>query len=422
MSTPHPCMKTELSLFDGPMAQVTMEKASWRDIHPIASLDGNGPVEFHVISSQDYLDLNDSILYVQICVEKADGTKLDAAGTNKAYLSNLTLASLFSDVSLTLNGTLVEGGSHLYPFKSMMMCLLQFDDNVKSTQLQAAGYTEDSEEERANLIAGSKTVEFMGPLYLDMFSQSKYLLSGVDVRLKLNRSKNDFVIIGGTGTSTKGQYRVVFKQAILYVRKVKVDPSVIMGHDLGLQSNNAIYPIQKSELMTYTVMQGSKSHLQDNLFRGVLPKLVVVGLVGNSSFSGDTIKDPLTFGHFDVNTIALYRDGECVPYAQPLQLDFANGNVVQGYMHMIQSLEMFNSTHSNGITLSEFQNGKTLFVFNLTPDLNALGACGQVYKTGHLRLELKFGKPLEEVINIVVFGIRDGVVEITRDRSIVNCT
>ena len=152
----------------------------------------------------------------------------------------------------------------------------------------------------------------MGPLQLDLFCQSKYLLPGVDVRLKLTRSKKTFFLL--TDGAEKGVKNLI-EEAVLYVRRVKVSPSVLLGHEIGLSSSNAIYPIQQSDLLSYTIAQGSKSHIQDNLFRGVLPKLLFVALVSNDAFNGNMTKDPLTFEHFFLNHLALYRDGDSVPYS-----------------------------------------------------------------------------------------------------------
>jgi hypothetical protein len=397
--------------------QVTMERAAWVDVHPVASLEGSGPVEFNIVGTQDeYLDLNDTALYVKVKVVKNDGTVMEA--TMKPYPTDLTLAALFSDVCLTLNDTVVEGGHYLYPYKAMMSCLLQFDGGMKKTQLEAAGYNPDTNERTAWFV-GSKSKEFVGPLYLDVFSQSKYLLPGVNVRVKLTRSKNDFVLIN-SGSKT---IKLVLEQAILYVRKVKVAPSVLVAHEHGLTTvGNAIYPLQQTEMLSYTVAQGTKNHMQDNLLRGQLPKLLIVGLVSNDAFNGNMKKDPLLFDHNNLNYVALYRDGESVPYTQPLQPDFDNGLVARSYLSMIQSLEMFNTNLSNGITLKDFTSGgRTLFVFNLTPDLSASGSCGQPYQTANLRLELKFSKSLAEAINVVILAIRDGRLEITKQRQVLKC-
>jgi hypothetical protein len=72
----HPCVKSELSLFDPPLAQVTMDRAAWVDVHPISSVqNSNGPVEFLIAGTQDeYLDLNDTALYVKMKIVKSIGT------------------------------------------------------------------------------------------------------------------------------------------------------------------------------------------------------------------------------------------------------------------------------------------------------------------------------------------------------------
>jgi hypothetical protein len=398
-----------------------MDRAAWVDIHPISSVqNGNGPLEFLIAGSQDeYLDLNDTGLYVKMRVVKSNGSDITTAEATagKICTANLTLAALFSDVSVTMNDTLVEGGHYLYPYKAMMSCLLQFDNGMKKTQLLASGYQEDKDE-RINWSAESKMKEFMGPLFLDVFSQSKYLLPGVDVKVRLTRSKPEFII----SNDGKGGVKILLEEAILYVRRVKVTPAVLAAHELGLKSSNVIYPIQQSEMTCFTISKGSKSHTQEHLFRGQLPKLLIMGMVSNDAFNGNLKKDPLTFDHFNINFLALHREGECVPFARPLQPDFENGLVVREYMQMIQCLEMFHRNENNGITLKDFaEGGKTLFVFNLTPDLNAAngGCCGQPYKTGNLRMELHFAKALVEPINVILFALCDGKLEITKARQIV---
>jgi len=407
-----PCVKSELCLFDPPMAQVSMEKATTIDVYPATTLDG-GPIEFLISATQDdYYDLNDTMLYLKLKIVNSDGTNLDAAA--KPYTANLTLCSLFSDVSLHVNDVLVEGGHFLYPYKSYLSTVLQFEDAVKDTQMGASGYKMETSE-REKWYVGSKSIEFMGPLHLDLFQQSKYMLPGVALRVKLCPSKADFVIING---GKKGAMVVKFESAILKVRKVKVAPSVSLGHEMGLNRHNAIYPIQQSEMLTYTIAQGSMNHSQDNLFRGQLPKLLVMGMVKNDAFVGNAKDDPTKFIHASVNHVSLYRDGECVPHSQPLQPDFDKELVIQSYMAMIQGLEMFHVNQSNGISFADYISDLPLFVFNLTPDLSASGACGQPYQTGNLRMELKFAKSLPQAINVILFAIRDGKIEICKDRKV----
>lgn len=406
------CVKSELELFEPPLIQMSMTRSVFVDIYPLTSLDGSGPIEFHLMGTQDeYLDLNDSMLYIKMKVLKSDGT--DLAVNADAVPANLTLDALFSDVSLTLNDTLIEGGHHLYPFKSILTSVLQFNGEVKKTQLAYAGFGTDTE--RKDMIKQSRWFELSGPLNLDMFQQSRYILPGVNLRVKFSRSKLDFVF---TNAGTKGQLKTVFEKVFLHVRKVKVNPAVLEGHEYGLKTQNAIYPIQQSEMTTFTIPTGSSYHMQDNLFHGQVPKLVIIGMLTNSSFNGDAAESPMQFKHFSLTQLSLQRDGENVPYTQPLQVDFDNKLNAQAYMRMIQNLEMFNSNISNGITPSEYLKSYPLFVFNLTPDLSASGMCGQPYQTAGMRLDMKFGVALAQSINVIVMAIYDGRIEITKNRQV----
>ena len=112
MSTICECGKSELGLFDPRPVQTSMERGIFVDVHPLASPSGGGPIEFFIPSSSDeYIDLNDTMLYIRGKVRKEDKTNL----TQNALiaLSNVPLASLFSDVSVVINDRQVEGGNHL---------------------------------------------------------------------------------------------------------------------------------------------------------------------------------------------------------------------------------------------------------------------------------------------------------------------
>ncbi len=91
---------------------------------------------------------------------------------------------------------------------------------------------------------------------------------------------------------------------------------------------------------------------------------------------------------------------------------------MRAYMNMIQGLELFCRDDTNGITPKEFANGSTFFVYNVTPDLNYGGSCGQKFEQTNLRLDLKFGKSLPESINVIILSIYDGQLEITQCGSV----
>jgi len=72
----------------------------------------------------------------------------------------------------------------------------------------------------------------------------------------------------------------------LYVRKVRVSPSVYIGHAKALEHSNAKYPIRRAVCKTFIVSNGVMNFTQENLFTGQMPTRLVVGFVDNDAFNG----------------------------------------------------------------------------------------------------------------------------------------
>ena len=115
---------------------------------------------------------------------------------------------------------------------------------------------------RSELIKDSKPFELMGPLFLDLLQQERYLISQTDVRLKLLPSKPEFAL-NSYGTAT---FEIEFMDVILYVPRAELNPSVINGHSTGMRQQNAIYPVLHSEIITFAIPKRQKSYSKDRLF------------------------------------------------------------------------------------------------------------------------------------------------------------
>ena len=88
--------------------------------------------------------------------------------------------------------------------------------------------------------------QMCGSLQLDFFDQPKYLIPGVNVRLVLSRNSPNFCV-----SNSKISPTVIISQAKLHIRRVRVEPSVLIGHQIGLNTQNAIYPYRRSKLISY---------------------------------------------------------------------------------------------------------------------------------------------------------------------------
>jgi len=133
---------SELDLFSVPPIQTSVENGTWVEYYPLTTVGDGSPIEFDISGTgEDYIDLANTMLYVQAKITKEDGTDLGAA--DPVGPVNLLLHSLFSQVDISLKGTQVTTSTNTYPYTAMLETLLSFGGDAKKLQLTSALYYRD---------------------------------------------------------------------------------------------------------------------------------------------------------------------------------------------------------------------------------------------------------------------------------------
>ena len=196
------CLMSELDLFSVPPTQTSIENGTWVEYHPLTTVGDGSPIEFDISGTgEDYIDLGNTMLYVQAKITKQDGTNLDA--NDPVGPVNLLLHSLFSQVDISLNGTQVTTSTNTYPYRAMLETLLSYGGDAKKSQLTSALYYHDQADRmdsvafdatgnsglktRKTFTTTSNPVDMIGRIHADLFFQSRYLLNEVNVKIKLTR-------------------------------------------------------------------------------------------------------------------------------------------------------------------------------------------------------------------------------------------
>ena len=420
------CKLPGLCLFDEQDVQTDIISNYVTEYFPITNVRAGGPIEFHIPPSVDeYIDLSDTQVRIHAKILKGTGKNLD--NTDKVCFINQPLSSLFQDVFLSIGDKQVEGGQHCYPYNGYFSSLLQFHPSAKTTHMQAWGWNEDEPKKfndatndgivaRSQETALSKEWEVMGPLFLDLFRQNRYLLPQTDVRLKLLRAKPEFVLqTYGAGAASDYQYQIT--KCTIFVRRIRTNDRVISGHNLGLEKSNAIYPIRHAQVSEFVVAKGQRNFNKDHIYPAETPKVLLVAMVEHDAYNGVMTKSPFNFQHFGLNKIGLYRDGQLVP-GQLFYPNYDNDHFLRAYIHTMNTLNYFHTDDSNGMTIEHFKDGYNIYAFDLTPDANGYAQHRSITSQSSLRIELGFKAPLAETINVVLCGIFDAKVEITKLRDV----
>nr|KAG5708770.1 hypothetical protein BaRGS_031924 [Batillaria attramentaria] len=389
------------------------------------------PIEFIVKGAgEDYLDLGNSYLHVGAKIVKPDGGDLAAGDDEKVGPVNLWLHALFSEVDITLNGTQVTTTTNTYPYRAYLETLLNYGEDAKKTQLAASMFYKDTANQFEKVAGGdnkgmrdrkrktnrSRVVDMIGRVHADLFSQEKFLLNGVDLRMRLTRSKDAFSLMAVEDGGAYPQYRVQIVHASLFVRKCKLNPAVVLGHARALEKATAKYPIQRVVTRVISIPAGNLNVVQDNLFLDQLPKQLFIGLVDSTAFNGHYAGSPFEFKHYHLNFLALYQEGKQVP-VKALKPNFVNGEYMRSYMSLFSGTNTSWKDVGNTISPSDYDKGYTLYGFDLTPSL-VDGNQAELIRAGSLRLEMSFALGLQAPVHVILYAQFDGLIEIDKSRQV----
>ena len=126
---------------------------------------------------------------------------------------------------------------------------------------------------RSEWTKASKSVELQGRIHPDLFNQQKLILNSVDLMVKLHCHKPEFCLLS---VDIAPAYKIIIIEAILYVKKVELTPSVSNAINTVLNDKNAQYAIARTTPKVFTVPRGQQSQHIDNDFLGEIPKCIAI--------------------------------------------------------------------------------------------------------------------------------------------------
>ena len=426
-------INSELLLFDPVRVNRGSEQIRWIEYRPINQLTDDTPVEICVPGTgSQYMDLKRSRLYIRACIKKSDGTNL--LEKDVVTPCNLFLQSIFSQIDVYLQQRLCSSGSAGHPYRAMFDTLLNFGPPALESQFQSQLFYKDTAgamdateplkapvneglDNRNKLAKLSQSFDMEGPIYADVFQMERYLLNGVELRLKLHQTSNSFRLMT---SATKENYKVVLEDVIFKACMVTVSPEVITGHAAALMKSPALYPYIRTELKAFAVPKGSYQASIDDLFLGNIPNRVVIAIVSGASYSGSCQLNPFNLQHFLTNFINVSIDGVSVP-SKPLQPKFSTEkgqNYITAYQSLFAGLRKEDLDEGIYTTRNDFCRGYCMYVFDLGAHMDELNF-QPALKRGNLKLEIRFEKPLEQTNNILVYANFPSLLRIDQARNVI---
>ena len=410
------CHKAQLNLFTKTPSDTSLKSKEWIEYKPTNQINDTSAINFSITAqSSAYVDLKSSVLNVKLRLANGDGTPMNEAIV--AGLVNTPLHSIFRQVDVTFQQTPLSHSGNNYPYKAYIDTILKTNENVQKGELTSQLFykdvgpdTDDAKTgpnsglfNRSLATKGGKVVDLEGSLLIDVFQQPKLLLNGVSIGIKLWPSLDSFRLITDT---IKADLKVQIVDASFRLCVQRIDGGLMMAHEKMIKMEPAIYPYLKSDIKTTSIASGQYSFSVDDVFQGLVPCKLIVGLVSSAAYMGDYHKNPFYFRDYDCSSVGFYVDGQSYP-SQPLCPNYE----AKQYKDSYRTLTTFRKDVN--IDRYDYTEGYCLYVLEVDPYYSF-----NIKRKGHCRLEMKFAKPLPESVTLILYATFPEILHIDASRSV----
>ena len=373
----------------------------YKQVLPVNSIENASLIEFRFSGGEEYIDLKESYMLVQVKILNSDGTNL-AAGADTAFVDN-SLHSLFNTTTVYLNNQKIMQGNVLHAYKNYFIARYGVSKAARDIHLaelqgltgEAAGQNDARAaaavgwSKRKAWTAESRVVTFIGAIPSDFFmSCEKYLPPTVDLRLEFKLNDSSFVT--NTTSTEAAPLNVKYKvQSMkLYMRTVEVAAKTSLENMKLLRRQPFIMNYTNLDIQTHSIAAGKKIENIRNIFAQQLPKQVFVMLVETQRLAGTRNTDPYKFEHASVEKMVLRKNNVPVMIEQ-IDSDFSSDDGAKiVYNFFCQALNVGFGNRDVGVTLEEFRNGGTVWAWTLCPDMDANNELRIPYQPGGLQLDI----------------------------------
>ena len=316
-------------LFSGGTMEKAMKKGYDQQIYPTSFNSSDGPFEFYIPGSNDYIFFPHTRLYIKAQIHKiGDNGALVNVGADDIFsVANLFPHTLFKQVDVDIGGVNTSSQDQLYPYKTYLETLLSYGKHGQEDggHLMACSHyfsdepenfdkvDSDGCEARAILVKGSNTFDFCIPLHADIMQSVRALPPNIPVKITLSRNPDVFSLISEVNTS----YKIQLHSLKLFVRKIETDPIVYKEYLSTIQKQPAILPFTRTVMKKYLISQNSSNASFAGIFRDHIPRQLVMAITKQTRVDGRLNENPFNFQPFKVNFINLKIDGQNCP-PQPI--------------------------------------------------------------------------------------------------------
>ena len=201
----HEIMLSELDLFKKVQFQGSIDNSQFIQYRPISTINETSSIEFDIpIAGNEYLDPQNVYIIIKgKAVKSADNTDYAAADDNQYSIINYAVNTIFDQLSVYMNGTLVSQSSKTHHYMSYIQALTESSANEADAFLKGGGFISSFDDPDFDhnavstalhsIVTQSKIFTLFGKCHGDIFKLDRLILNGITLHLAFSGAPNAFI-------------------------------------------------------------------------------------------------------------------------------------------------------------------------------------------------------------------------------------
>ncbi len=428
------CPSESLALFNTSIIQNDVDYFKDVEYFPqtAALKSSKQTVVFDIPAQPDHMiDLNHSYFVSTLSIQRASGDDIGPTTTENVGVINNIGQSMWKQIELVLNDTPVTEANGMYAYQSYVETILSFDETKADNYLKMGNWVSDTlgKEDfgypvatgatknpglnaRSALFDGSDKVKVLTKPHVNICNQDKYLLPGVRLQWRLSPNSNLFCLMAKKGAANPNP-QLNIHEVKLILCHIHVKDVVLKGIERTLMKTSANYPVCQTHMASYLIPAQTTSWIQDNVSNGKIPNRLFFGIVNNSAFNGLIDQNPFNFVHGSVSGVQVTINNQEV--TPPLRLDYDDSDYFDAYNRLLTTL----NNSASLIGYDKFHQGSAIYGFDLAPKGNCADDQYLLKREGNLRISINFKTAVDSLMNIVILGEFDRLIQIDAHKNII---
>ena len=429
-----------------------------REVQPMGD-DKDAPIVTFKLANNTpnvFIDCSGVELMCEVAFVQEDGSKIEKT-EDAAGLTNNTLNTLWSDIDVRLNHTVIQSDNHLYPWKALIHQLTTWNqadreaqgkligfevdddpanmDNTASTPSRALSQDATSKlitkpcaetplftRNRKFLTSADLTTEttwkFQGPLHAAPFNTNFIMPPGVDVQIDLRRSEQLLTVMCANNVTAANRFRPKIVDMRMMVKYLEVAKEVYRAKISQIDLQGLSIPLKRFQ-MTQHVIPNQQTMNLPILRNQKLPSKVFIAFLENGAMSGTANLNPFNFRHYNLEHYEFIIGSKRYPNTQ-FQLKFTDqGTLTAAYKELLGAIGA-RKLDGLGSLMSpdKFQTGTTIIGVDLTANMDQGEDVMHVTTTGDMDIYLRFQTAPANCTMLMLSYFSDGAIVLDKHANV----